>query len=352
MNALVRALAAATVTAALAWPVAAGAAPRCAVTVYPLAGRVAPATPRGPGLVLSGAGLLGMPYVDVLRWIRAQVAPRAGRAGNLLILQASGDNYYAQPFYAASTLGSVREILVPPCATRAQVDRLAPYADAADAVLFAGGDQSNYVPWKGSALLAAVRRVYARGGFVGGGSAGLAIQGAAAYDSVAADRVLPDDEDLGSPLATRNPYGTAVSLTVDFFAWPPLDATITDSHFAIRNRFGRLTAFMARMVHSGLVRGGRVYGLGIDEGSVLLVDRSGVATLRRMSGDKYKTQGAYLLSGGAATRLAPLLYTVDVLRISRPGERLDLRTHDGTGSRYRVTVDGARAGLYDRNPYR
>src|ERR1700722_13984562 len=108
MKAPLRAVATGAAAAFLAWPVAAAAAPRCAVTVYPLAGHVARATPRGPGLVLSGAGLLGMPYIDVLRWIRAQIAPRTGRAGNLLILQASGDNYYAQPFYGASTLGSVR----------------------------------------------------------------------------------------------------------------------------------------------------------------------------------------------------------------------------------------------------
>lgn len=44
----------------------------------------------------------------------------------------------------------------------------------------------------------------------------------------------------------------AISFTTDLFAWPSLRATIPDSHFAARDRFGRLAAFLARIVHDGL----------------------------------------------------------------------------------------------------
>ena len=309
---------------------------------------------RGPGLVLSGAGFLGMPYDEVLRWLAGRMPPSPKRTGNLLVLQASGEDDYTDVFYRASRLASVREILVPPCAPRSAVDAVAPYVNAADAVLFAGGDQSNYVAWKGSALMAAVRRVYARGGVVGGGSAGLAIQGQVVYDAVGADRVLPDDVDLGSQLAARNPYGPAVTLTTGLFAWPPLDATITDTHFARRNRFGRLAAFMARAYHGGLIRGPRVYGLGVDEGSTLIVDPNGVATLLERTGVPYRTRGAYILSGGAPRRIGPgepLLYTVEVTHLTVAGSGYDLVHHRGAGVRYAVTVDGSRPGLYDRDPY-
>lgn len=327
----------------------------CKITVYAPGGLMKPSGGlRGPGLVLSGAGFLGMPYDEVLQWLGGRMPRSLKRSGNILLLQASGEDDYTNVFYRASRLASVQEILIPPCAPRSAVDRVAPYVNAADAVLFAGGDQANYVAWKGSALMAAVRRAYARGGVVGGGSAGLAIQGAVVYDAVAADRVLPDDEDLGSALATRNPYGSAVSLTTGLFAWPPLADTITDTHFAKRNRFGRLAAFMARAYHSGLIHGPRVYGLGVDEGSTLVVDRFGVATLLERTGTPYRTRGAYVLSGAAPQRIGagrPLLYRVEVTHLTHVGFGYDLVHHRGLGTHYTVMVDGSRPGLYDHDPY-
>jgi cyanophycinase-like exopeptidase len=53
----------------------------------------------------------------------------------------------------------------------------------AESVYFAGGNQCNYVKWKGSSVYNAVKNVVARGGGIGGGSAGLAIQGEYVYDA-------------------------------------------------------------------------------------------------------------------------------------------------------------------------
>ncbi len=351
----------------------------CCLACAPLAGAVASPAPRstpctptvfapagspradrltgGPGLVLSGGGLMGMPYGSVLPWMRARIAaPPGTRAGNLLILKASGARDYSDLFYAHSKLGSIREILVPPCATRGDVDRMAAYVRRADAVLFAGGDQANYVAWKGSGLIAAVRGVYARGGIVGGGSAGLAIQGAVVFDSVAADKVLRDDQDVASPDAVKNPYERAISFTTHFFSWPPLASSITDTHFAQRNRFGRLAAFMARALQDRLVRGDRIYGVAVDEGAALLVDARGVATLvkRAREADGYVPRGAYVLTGRRAAQLTPgrpLLYTVDVTHIAAPGSSYDLISHSGAGTRYSVTVRGTGSPMYSRNPY-
>ncbi len=312
----------------------------------------------GPALVLSGGGLMEMPYDRVFHWMRSHVdAPSGVRAGNLVILKASGGRIYSDAFYRAGRFASVREIVIPPCASRRGVDSVAPYVDAADAVLFSGGDQAHYAAWKGSALIAAVRRVYSRGGIVGGGSAGLAIQGEVVFDSVAADRVLPDDEDVATPDAVRNPYERAISFTTGYFAWPPLAGAITDTHFARRNRFGRLAAFMARALHDRLVTGRRVYGVAVDEGAALLVDSNGMATLleRARESDGYVPAGAYVLEGGAAQRIAaglPLLYTVNVTHLSRAGARYDLLRKRGDGSHYRVTVNGASSRMYSRNPYR
>src|SRR5579884_777626 len=228
--------------------------------------------------------------------------------------------------------------------------------DKADAVLFAGGDQSHYTAWKGSKLIAAVRNVYERGGIVGGGSAGLAIQGQVIFDSVAADRVLPDDRDVATPDAVKNPYEPAISFTTGFFDWAPMRAVITDTHVARRDRFGRTTAFMARALRDGLVRGTKIYGVDVDEGAALLVDANGVATLvqRAREDDGYVPKGAWIIEGGPARRIAPgkpLLYTVRVTHL-RSGTRYDLRAKRAMGGdSYRVTVNGAEARMYSRNPY-
>ncbi len=324
---------------------------RCAPTVFAPAGTVGPAAGvRGPLLVLSGAGLSNMAPA-VLPWMRAHMrGPQTARAGNVVVLKASGERDYSDDFYARARFASVQEILIPPCAPRAAVDGIARYVDRADAVLFAGGDQSHYAAWKGSALIAAVRRLYARGGIVGGGSAGLAIQGAVVYDSAAADRLLPNDEDLATPLAVRDPLTPAISFTTDLFDWPPLRGTITDTHFVKRDRFGRLVAFLARIERERL---GRMpfYGLGVDQGSVVLVEADGTATLRTQREDR----GAYLVRMSAPPMLrrgAPLRAWVAVAHVARDGERFDLGRHRTSEPWRRIGVDGGRAPYYRPDPYR
>ncbi|HEY5425200.1 MAG TPA: ABC transporter substrate-binding protein, partial [Candidatus Tumulicola sp.] len=232
-------------------PASAAAAPDpCAPKIFPTVGKFArTAQPlRGPGLLLSGGGTL---IDDAFRWMHATLTGGApGRRGNVVAIQAytDADEYgaYLQPlgpFASVSTIG------IPHCASRAQVDALASEIDRADGVFFAGGDQANYVVWKGSALIAAIRRVWDRGGVIGGTSAGLAIQGEVVYDSAAADRLHPHDDSY--EVRTRNalpdPFEPEISFTTGLFAWPPMAGIITDTHFARRDRFGRLVAFMARI---------------------------------------------------------------------------------------------------------
>jgi cyanophycinase-like exopeptidase len=300
-----------------------------------------------------------MPHAPVFTWLRAHfIAPAGARAGNLVILKASGGRDYSDDFYREGRFASVREVLIPPCASRSQADRAVPYVERADIVLFAGGDQANYVRWKGSELIAAVKRVYARGGIEGGGSAGLAIQGAVVYDSVAADRILPDDEEVHTKDAVRDPMERAISFTTNFFAWPALANAITDTHFARRDRFGRLAAFMARALQERLVSGDRIYGVAVDEDAVLLVDRSGVATLyqRAREEDGYAPRGAWILLGRRSRPLrpgSPLSYTVEVTHLEHNGARYNLVAKEGGVRSYRVTVKGSRVPFYRPvDPYR
>lgn len=321
----------------------------CAVQVFRPAGTPRSASISGPGLVLSGSGFGSAPQKKILAWIDAHIRRSgAARAGNLLVLKASGGRDYSDDFYRESRLASIQEILIPPCASRRQVDSVATYADRAQVVLFAGGDQAHYVPWKGSSLIQAIKRVYARGGIVGGGSAGLAIQGPIAFDSVAADKWLPDDEDVATRDAVRNPFERAISFTMHMFDWPPLRDSITDSHFARRDRFGRLAAFMART--------GVKYGIGIDQSAALLVDGAGLAklVLSPRQSDGYMSRGAYILFDGKARRLLPgkpLLYSMNVIHLRNNGDWFDFKNGESDSGAFTVTVSGAHIPPYSRSPY-
>ena len=325
------------------------AAVACAFTIFPRYGRYVPSPHlHGPGLLLDGAGVSGSPDAT-LAWVHGRLLGKdAPRGGNVVILRASYANIDDRHFYNAGDFASVQTVLIPPCATGAQVDSVASIVDGADAVYFAGGDQANYVRWKGSALIAAVKRVYARAGVVGGGSAGLAIQGAVVYDSVAGDRL---DQETHTADAVRDPFEARISCTTGFFSWPPLTDTITDTHFVVRDRFGRTIVFLARILHDELLPGARaVYALGVDEGSAVVVDPDGMATLI----SKPSARGAYLIRADKPPQVAagsPLHYTVLVTNIARNGERFDLLHKRSPQPWYSVTVDGERSPPYSRSPY-
>ncbi len=321
----------------------------CPVTVFPRYGTYIPtAALRGPGLLLDGGGAMEAPSSS-LAWLHRRLAGNTTkRAGNVLVLRASYANIYDKPFYRDGNFASVQTVLIPPCASGAAIDSVAPFVDRADAVYFAGGDQAHYVAWKGTALMAAVRRVYGRGGVVGGGSAGLAIQGAVVYDSVAADRL---NQETHTRDAVENPLEPQISFTTALFAWPALADTITDTHLAVRDRFGRMVAFLARILHDRLLPQAHVaYALGIDQASSVVVGPDGTATLLNARGGR----GAYLVRATTVPHLGagePLHYTVMVAHVRRNGERFDLLHKRTDGPWSPITVDGSRVTPYSRNPY-
>jgi hypothetical protein len=336
----------------IAGAAAPAAANPCAPFAYPIYGKYA-ASGRlhGPGLLLDGGGALDAPPSSLL-WAHNLLAGTTGvtpRFGNVIVLRAVDTNIYDKPFYQFGLFASVQTIRIPPCASKSAIDALVPIVDRADGVFFAGGDQSHYVPWKNTALVAAIQRVYARGGFVGGGSAGLAVQGAVIFDSVSGDAL---DQVVTTSTAVTHPHEKAISFTTGYFAWPALANTITDTHFVVRNRFGRSVVFIARIIHEGLLPDlSNVYALGIDQASALGVGPDGMATLFNGPGGK----GAYLLHGVPPDPIpgeGPIDYTVQVSHVSANGERFDLlhkKTNDGW---YPITVDGSHTPFYSSDPYR
>ncbi len=307
--------------------------------VYPRLGAPEndPRPPQGPGLVLSGGG----GHVrDAYRWMHEVITGgRGGRGGDIVVLRATPDESYAAEIMAAAPFNSVQVICVPENATPAQLDRAAAIVAQAEGVFFAGGQQSRYVAWKGTALVNAVQKVYNRGGVVGGTSAGLAILGEHIFDGrVGSSRQVTTDA------LVRAPDSPAASFTDELLALPPLRDAVTDTHFRERDRFGRLVVFLARQKEP------RVLGIGVDEKTALVIDRHGVGRLTREDGGG----NAYLIAtrGGQVRAGRPLgPVTTRVTRLDDPRTSFDFSAWTGTADSYEVVVDGRRRPIYSVDPY-
>ena len=119
----------------------------------------------------------------------------------------------------------------------------------AEAVFIAGGNQARYVEfWKGTPVQDAINANVASGKPIGGTSAGLAVLGEFAYGCL---KDKDDDKDLASTDVLPNPYHERVTLVRDFLKIPNLENTLTDSHFAKRDRIGRTLGFLSRLVQDG-----------------------------------------------------------------------------------------------------
>ncbi len=150
----------------------------------------------------------------------------------------------------------------------------------------AGGDQARYINWwQHTPVQDALNAHIAAGKPIGGTSAGLAVLGEYIYS---AQGDAPDDDGLVSSQALANPYFRRVTVRRDFLQIPLLHNTLTDSHFAKRDRMGRTLTFLARIVQDGWSAHPRE--IAVDEKSAVLIEADGNA---RVIGSG---KGAYFLS--------------------------------------------------------
>lgn len=275
--------------------------------------------PTRPALILAGGG------ADVDAAMRF-FGERAG-AGDLVVLRASGGGGYNQYLLDLTGADSV-ETLIVASRQRANDPYLLARVGQAEGVFLAGGDQADYVTfWGGTPLASAIDAVAARGGPLGGTSAGLAILGEWAFAALAGT--------VTSLQALSDPYHERVTLVRSVVHIPALAGVITDSHFAARDRMGRLIAFLARIATDSAASD--VRGLGIDEATALLVDEQGAATVAG-SGAVY-----LLRTAGPPERCVPgeplTFHTVAVQR-AVAGDAVDLPSWQGDGlASYTVTAE-------------
>ncbi|MEU5116395.1 hypothetical protein AB0G64_33450 [Streptomyces longwoodensis] len=205
----------------------------------------------------------------------------------------------------------------------------------AEFVYFAGGDQCRYAAWKGTALEASVESVVAKGGGSGGGSAGHHVNSSVVYDAC--------NGSVTSAEALADPYDRAITFTTGLFQWPDYAGVINDSHFVTRDRMGRTMAFVARAVKDGLVTGGAAWGVGVEEGGSLFIDRDGTAT--EYGKDAYVVLGDHQPEQAVARK--PLTYSGFKIWRLAPGTAFDFR-HRPTCGYYLRSVAG---GVLDADPY-
>jgi cyanophycinase len=193
--------------------------------------------------------------------------------GDFLILRANTEDDYAQQvnkdISAICPLNSVATIIF---SDREDSDdpKVVEIIQQAEAIFFAGGDQSNYVRfWQDTPVQEALNRHISAGRPLGGSSAGLAILGEFSFASMI--------DTIHSPEALGDPYGNKVTLSRDFLRIHLLANTITDTHFAKRDRMGRLLVFLARILQDGW--SSRARAIAIEENASVLLEPDGTANI-------------------------------------------------------------------------
>ena len=220
------------------------------------------AKPR-PGFALMGGGAQQDPAFRFL-------CERAN-GGDFLILRANTEDDYTikvnEEIKGLCPLNSAATIVF---SDREDSDdpKVVQIIEQAEAIFFAGGDQANYVRfWQDTPVQDALNRHIAAGKPMGGSSAGLAILGEFSFASII--------DTIHSAEALADPYGNKVTISRDFLRIPLLIGTITDTHFAKRDRMGRLVVFLARILQDGWAT--QVRAIAVEENAAVLLEPDGSA---------------------------------------------------------------------------
>ncbi|MBC7188494.1 MAG: cyanophycinase [Calditrichaeota bacterium] len=208
-------------------------------------------------LLLMGGGDDRRTWADpVFRWFVQQAD--SGKIINIDVDETAAS--YASTFKAWGAAASSHPLQI---ATRASANDSATYRElvSASGIFIEGGDQWDYVStWKGTLVEKAIEEVFARGGAIGGTSAGLAVLGEVVFDA-AYGTAYPE-------YAAYNPYYARIHFTDDFL--DILSGVLTDSHFQTRARLGRLVPMLARRIQDYAQPD--LMGIGVDESTALCVN--------------------------------------------------------------------------------
>jgi cyanophycinase len=282
------------------------------------------ATPQAGTAMMGG----GKDLDDAFRWLCGK-----GNGGDFLILRALGDDAYNSYVNDLCKPNSVATLVIPDEAA-ANDPAVAEIIRHAEVIFIAGGNQARYVRfWKGTPVEDAINANVASGKPIGGTSAGLAVLGQFSYACL---NDKDDDNDLASSDVLPNPYHERVTLARDFLKVPNLENTLTDSHFAKRDRMGRTLGFLSRLAQDGWAKTPRE--VAIDEKSAVLVEADGKSTVVGSG------RGAYFLQVTSAPEVCrpgtPLTIHNIAVYLAPTHSHFDFKSWTGEGGEsYSISVE-------------
>ncbi|UTA47722.1 Type 1 glutamine amidotransferase-like domain-containing protein [Simiduia sp. 21SJ11W-1] len=281
------------------------------------------------GLLLMGGG------TDVDAAFSNRVTPKIG-GGDIVVLRTSGTDAYNTYLQGLTGADSVETLIVD---RRSLADD--PYViwavESAEFVWIAGGDQSDYLnQWAGTGLRAAIDHVYQKGGIIGGTSAGNAVQSEFIYDPDGILGVYSDE-------AVTDLCHEYINISSDFLTTPIMQNVITDTHFAERDRMGRLMVFMANLSTN-------TTGIGVDEATAIyfgadgqgVVDGAGNVYVLRENSSTQRTQ----------TQCGQAVIYESLQRYKlRAGDTFNLNNGTSNVSPKAIGIDGRNTNFYINQPY-
>jgi cyanophycinase len=286
----------------------------------------------GPVLNLGGGGT---DVDEALQWMIDQVRGCTSCANtvDVVVIRASGGAGYNAPIAAMNGVDSVETLVIPSREDANSTDVMDTIRNA-EVIFFAGGDQCQYTRnFKGTGVETAVESVYARGGGIGGTSAGAMIQSDSVYNACS-DTVEREQ-------ALEDPYED-ILFTYDFFKWANMQGTIADTHFVKRDRMGRTMTFIARQIRDGIADS--VLAIAVDEGTSVVVDKQGLARVMG-NGPAYFILGDHIPE--VCEPQTPLTFSnYKIWRVSS-GDTFDLKNRPQSGYYLRSVKNGK----IDSDPY-
>lgn len=258
---------------------------------------------------------------------------RAGGGGDFVVLRASGDGDYNDYIFGLCDCDSVETIVFH--RREASHDQFVlEKIRNAEALFIAGGDQARYVEyWHGSPVQEAIEFVAAKPAPVGGTSAGMAVMGQFVYSATGS-------ESLTSEAGLADPYHPDVTLVRNFLSLPLLGSVLTDQHLQERDRIGRTTVLLARLLADRW--SDDVRAIAADRETALHIDPS-TGDARVYATEDHETPYVYMLRATVPPEVSrygqPLTFRgIDVRRLG-PGDGFNVSEWSGQdGIAYRLDV--------------
>ncbi|NEP38139.1 MAG: type 1 glutamine amidotransferase-like domain-containing protein [Okeania sp. SIO2G4] len=286
----------------------------------------------GPVYNFGGGGL---DIDSAIQWMINQVrgCNSCRKKVDVIVIRDSGSDAYNRPILDMDGVDSV-ETLIISHREDAQKEKIINQIENAEVIFFAGGDQCQYLRnYRNTEVDKAVNSVIAKGGAVGGTSAGAMIQSNFVFNACS--------ETVTSKTALNDPYED-ISLDEGLFYRQKFQGTVIDTHFYERDRMGRLMTFVARLLRDGI--SDTALGIGIDEDTSLIVDKSGLAEVVG-NGFVYFVLGDHLPE--ECNPQIPLTFSGFKIWKKGNGETFDLN-HRPSIADYQVSVEN---GELDSSPY-